>query len=166
MRGNTNVTVKNCSLHIPIGRFYMCFSKNLSGLEKIEVDDQQCCYCSREGAKDCMKRFPNWYLDYMDSSPKCYLTLMTVNDSDNGHYQCRISSDDKNCKFRYGYITDLSVSNPSPGDHKSSRSISTWIHSHISITCVIASIIVIIIIVGVISISTYCICKKKRSQTG
>ena len=160
-RGNTNVIVKNCSLDIPIGTFYICYSKTLSGLEKIEVDDQRCCYCSREGADDCMKRFPNWHLDYIDSPSKCYLTLLTVNDSDNGHYQCRIPYNI--CKLRYGYITNLSMYNPIPGNHKSSTSISSWIHNHVAITSVIA--LIIVIIVGVIPISTYCICTKSRSIT-
>ena len=124
--GDTSVAVKSCSPEILIGNFYMCYSKNLSDLEKLEVDAQHCCYCSREASEDCMKIFPNWNLTDAGSSVyKCYLSLLTVNETDTGYYQCRLSlvesnNDYRNCMLRYGDITEVSVSNPHPSPNPNS----------------------------------------------
>ena len=164
--GDTNVAVKSCSPERPIGKFYMCYSKNLSDLEKLKVDAQHCCYCSWEASEDCMKIFPNWNLTDAGSSVfKCYLSLLTVNETDAGYYQCRLSlvesnDDYRNCTLRYGDITEVSVSNSHP---TSSPNIGDWIHTHVAATVLI--IIAVIVGVIVITLSTiYCVYKESRTS--
>ena len=178
---DTNVAVKSCAPDSPISKFYMCYSKNLTDLEKLEVDTQHCCYCSREASSDCMKLFPNWNLTDAGSSVfKCYLSLLTVNDNDAGYYQCRLSlvetnNDYRDCMLRFGNITEVSVSNPNPSPSPSpsfssslkptpsissspvspspaDHSIGHWIHTHVAVTCVIVVLILVVITVGVVGI--------------
>ena len=168
-KGDTDVSIKNCSIDLPIGTFYMCYSKNLSDLEKLQVDDQRCCYCSEEGSKECKKKFPNWKLTITDTSlsaTKCYLSLLTVSERDLGHYQCRLNIQGRypgydGCKLRYGHITNVSVSNP-PSNHNSHSNISHWLHNNVAIGVVI----IIAVILGVIVVTmTTVYCIKKRRVT-
>ena len=165
-KGDTNVDVKSCLPQGLTGQFYMCYSKNLSNLKKLEVDAQHCCYCSREGSEDCVKIFPNWNLtDAGSSVTKCYLSLMTVNETDAGYYQCRLSLVEsnnyyRNCKLRYGDITYVSVSNHS----HSNTNIGDWIHGHVTITCVIVIFSVVFVIVITWMMIGYCVYKKRKTR--
>ena len=174
-KGDSNVDVKSCLPQGLIGQFYMCYSKNLSDLEKLEVDPQHCCYCSREGSEDCVKIFPNWNLtDAGSSVTKCYLSLMTVNETDAGYYQCRLSLVEsnnhyRNCKLRYGDITNVSISNhspspsPSPTDHSNTNIVGEWIHSHVAVTVIVIAIIVGVIVITLTTIG-YCVYKKRKTK--
>ena len=186
-KGVTNVAVKNCAPDSPIGKFYMCYSKNLTDLEKLEVDAQHCCYCSSEASLDCMKLFPNWNLTDAGSSVfKCYLSLLTITDTDTGYYQCRLSlvetdNDYRNCMLRFGDITKLSVSNPTPSpspvpnpsprpaDHHSNRNAGHWIHTHVAITCVIVGTIIagiVAIILVILKVAHHVYMKPTRTSGG
>lgn len=62
--GASDATVVSCSSDTYIGDFYICYSKNLNELDKLDMDDRQCCYCSNEASDDCSQKFPNWKIDY------------------------------------------------------------------------------------------------------
>ena len=111
--GASNITVITCLSDSDIGNFYICYSKYLSDLGRLEVDDKHCCYCSREGSIDCMKNFPNWKLEYAERGHRstCLTKLQNVTEDDAGFYQCRVYDvTNYPCKRRYGNIYGYNVS--------------------------------------------------------
>ena len=111
--GASDAPVITCSSDAYIGDFYVCYSRNISGLERLQVDDKQCCYCSREGSIDCMKKFPNWKLEYAEGGHRstCLAKLQNVTNDDAGFYQCRVYDvTNYPCKRRYGNIYGYNVS--------------------------------------------------------
>ena len=90
---------------------------------------------------------------------------MTVNETDAGYYQCRLSLVEsnnhyRNCKLRYGDITYVSVSNHS----HSNTNIGDWIHGHVTITCVIVIFSAVFVIVITWMTIGYCVYKKRKTR--
>ena len=145
-KGASNATVIDCSSDSYIGDFYICYSKNLSDLERLEVDDKQCCFCSREGSTDCMKKFPNWKLEYTERQHRstCLTNLHDVTEDDSGYYQCRVyDAANYPCKRRYGNIYGYNVSTYH-NDHSSST-----IHLALAFVIVFGVFMTLIILIDV-----------------
>lgn len=156
MEGTSDFNVQTCSDNENIGIFYVCYSKNLSELEKLNVDNQHCCYCSEKAVlTNCSQRFPNWKIDLAGGHKSfCRVTLREVTKNDSGYYQCRVYDVDYYpCKHRNGYTYNYSVS---ISDHSSSK-----IHLKISLSTSCGMLVIIMIIA--IALTYYCWKHKKSS---
>ena len=161
--GISDATVISCSSDTYIGDFYICYSKNLSVLEKLEVDNRRCCYCSNEASDDCNQKFPNWKIEYTERQNKstCLLKLRDVIKEDSGFYQCRVYELIKHpCKRRYGTTYNCSVSATSSNHTKSQQS--TMIA--VSIIAGIATVGISIVGIVIVGIGLYG-WKRKNSQS-
>ena len=143
--GTSDATVISCSSDTHIGDFYICYSKNLSVLEKLDVDNRQCCLCSNEASDDCNQKFPNWKIEYTERQNKstCLLKLRNVIEEDSGFYQCRVYELFKHpCKRRYGTTYNCSVSATSSISNHSKSLIIVYVLAGI------ATVIIIMIIIS------------------
>lgn len=157
--GANDATVISCSSDTYIGDFYVCYSKNLDKLEKLDIDNRHCCYCSNEASDNCIQKFRNWKTLYTkrQNTSTCLLNLQHATEEDSGFYQCRVYELIKHpCKRHYGTTYNLSVSAKPSNDSKP--------HAHsvviiVSIVSVISGLLVIFIACAVI-----CFVHKQRSR--
>jgi len=160
-QGANDFVAKECSSGSAyIGTFYICYSKNLTDLKKLNVDDEHCCYCSKEALTSCSQRFPNWKLHLEEGDKSCHVTLQEVTENDSGYYQCRVY-DVANypCKRRYGNIYNYSVSTSNHSlSNQSPFSVSTIIL--IAVISGVTGILIIIVILTIVIIKLY----RKRTR--
>jgi len=138
--GDTNTFVISCTSNgINIGDFYICYANHSTDLAGLDVDN--CCYCSEIGAQSCSARMPNWKLEFRYSTCKLYLSKVSTNDT--GFYQCRVYNDRLfQCKYRYGNITNITVSQHAGSQHDILGKYHTAV---ISAGIVLISLVVIVI---------------------
>ena len=157
-----DAVVINCSSDTYIGDYYICYSKNLNELEKLDIDDRHCCYCSNEASDDCIQKFSNWKIEYAErqNASTCLLNLRDVTKNDSGFYQCRVYELIKYpCKRRYGTTYNCSVSATSNNDPNALSMV--WC---IVIGCAVTAFIIITVIVIVIVIVFVCKHCKRRYE--
>ena len=163
--GVRNATVISCSSNSYVGNFSICHSKNLTNLQRLAVDDEDCCFCSPSG--DCDEKFPNWKLDIEltvvgeKDQFNCLIKLMNVAEDDSGFYQCRVYHlENYPCQRRYGSIYNFSVS-------KQDSSPSTIAHHDYLTVFAIATSTpsIIIFIVTLVPLALFLYWKHKRSQS-
>ena len=156
-KGDNNVTVITCSSNTQVGGFYVCYSKNLSDLQRLAVNDEHCCYCSSIGAYECGQKFPNWNLiitpvEQIDQL-NCDAVLKNVTEDDVGYYQCRVYDVyHYPCQRRFEGIYNYSISTTNNNDHSSSK-------AHFSVqdiaiyggVAVALLITIVIVIIGIIT---------------
>ena len=160
--GISDATVISCSSDTYIGDFYICYSKNLGVLEKLDVDNRQCCLCSNEASDECNQKFPNWRIEYTERQNKstCLLKLRDVIEEDSGFYQCRVYELIKHpCKRRYGTTYNCSIFATSSNNFKSQQRIMI-IEIVVPVIVGMAAIIIIIIIIIIL-----CVRRRKNLQS-
>ena len=140
--GASNVTVITCSSDSLIGQFYICHSKNLSGLGRLDVDDEDCCFCLREGSINCTEKFPGWKLEYADEAHRsiCRAKLQRVTEDNYGFYQCRIYDTNYPCKGRYGNIHGYNISSHHPSSSIYLRGVTVFL---ITLFCVCVVLVIL-----------------------
>ena len=125
-KGANDVTAISCLSNSYVGDFSICYSKNLSDLQRLAVNDQHCCYCSSVATSECSQKFPNWKLiitpvEQVDQQFNCHAVLKSVAEDDAGFYQCRVYDLSKYpCNRRYGDLYNYSIS--TSNDDSSSNS--------------------------------------------
>ena len=161
--GARDATVITCSSsNSYVGDFSICHSKNLTNLQRLAVDDEDCCFCSTTALDGCSKKFPNWKLELTEVDQidqlNCLVKLKNVAEEDSGFYQCRVY-DLKNypCQRRYGSIYNFSVS-------KQDSSPSTTHHNYLTIAVIaIVGVVVIVLIVTLVLLALI-LCRKHRKS--
>lgn len=144
--GTSDVILVTCETDTNIGSFYICYSNNLHELERLEISNSQCCYCSSEASDICKKNFPNWHVEHTETDYRstCLVKLRNVAKDDSGFYQCRVFHFNYPCKRRYGNIYNCSVST---SDNSPSSKLNFI--GLIIIACVTITFIVLIILAGI-----------------
>ena len=156
-KGISDATVISCSSDAYIGDFYICYSKNLGVLKKLDVDNRQCCLCSNEASYECNQKFPNWRVEYTERQNKstCLLKLRNVIEEDSGFYQCRVYELIKHpCKRRYGTTYNCTVFATPSNNFKSQQSI-----------MIIEIVVSAIVGVGIIIIIILCVRNRKKIRS-
>ena len=164
--GARDATVISCSSsNSYVGDFSICHSKNLTNLQRLAVDDEDCCFCSRAALSDCSKKFPNWKLELSPvgriDQCNCLAKLKNVAEDDSGFYQCRVYDlENYPCQRRYGSIYNFSVS-------KQESSTSTATHPDYLTIAVIAMFGtgVIVFIVTLVPLALILCRKHKKSHS-
>ena len=156
-KGANDVTVISCSSNLPVGDFYICYSKNLSDLQRLAVNDEHCCYCSSVATPKCGQKFPNWKLmiDVVEqiNQVNCHAVLKNVTEDDAGFYQCRVYDlCNYPCKRRYGDLYNYSISTC----NDDSSSTSHFSVPDIAIYCSSVALLVIIIIIITLGVIIAC----------
>ena len=160
--GARNATVISCSSNSYVGNFSICHSKNLTNLQRLAVDDEDCCFCSPSG--DCDEKFPNWKLDIKltvvgeKDQFNCLVKLVNVTEDDSGFYQCRVFHlENYPCQRRYGSIYNFSVS-------KQESSTSTTTHHYYLIPS-IATPSIFVFIITLVLLALFLYWKRKKPQS-
>ena len=166
-KGANNVTVITCSSSSYVGDFYICYSKNLSDLQRLAVNDEHCCYCSSIGAYECGQKFPNWNLTITSVEQidqfNCDAVLKNVTEDDVGFYQCRVYDlYNYPCKRRFEVIYNYSISTTTNNDHSSSNG--HFSVPDIAIYGAVAVALLITIVIVIIGIITWR-CRNSRHST-
>ena len=164
-KGANNVTVITCSSSSYVGGFSICYSKNLSDLQRLAVKEEQCCYCSSIGADKCNKMFPNWDLTItpveQTNQLNCDAVLKNVTEADVGFYQCRVYDVyHYPCQRRFERIYNYSISTANNNDHSSSK-------GHFSVPDIDIYIgVAVVFLITIVTIVTFgIICWKCKSSS-
>ena len=170
-KGANNITAISCLSNPYVGDFYICYSKNLSDLQRLAVNDEHCCYCSSIAISECSQKFPNWKIIItpveqiqIDQQFNCHAVLKSVTEDDVGFYQCReYDLRYYPCNRRYGYIYNYSIST-SNDDSSSNSHFSVLVIAIFGVLAALFTIIMTIMITfGVIV--AYRKCRKPRSHS-